>query len=105
MIGVEATEKIFVLFKKHYEKYINISQKYEEARNIAYYLEEKYHEVKHFVADVVMLEKILRRVEVGVRHLFARMHFSPLCLLAEKAFAREGMFAEHGYRIHPSPVR
>ncbi|XP_069689560.1 uncharacterized protein [Periplaneta americana] len=36
----------FVLFKKHYEKYLHLSQKYEEARNIAYYLEEKYHEVK-----------------------------------------------------------
>jgi hypothetical protein len=40
----------FVLFKRHYEKYLNISKKYEEARNIAYYLEEKYHEIKvgHF---------------------------------------------------------
>ncbi|KAJ9584580.1 hypothetical protein L9F63_021078, partial [Diploptera punctata] len=36
----------FVLFKKHYEKYLHLSQKYEEARNIAYYLEEKYHEIK-----------------------------------------------------------
>lgn len=36
----------FVLFKKHYEKYIQLSQKYEEARNMVYYLEEKYHEVK-----------------------------------------------------------
>lgn len=36
----------FVLFKRHYEKYLDISQKYEEARNIAYYLEEKYHEIK-----------------------------------------------------------
>lgn len=36
----------FVLFKKHYDKYVHLSQKYEEARNIAYYLEEKYHEVK-----------------------------------------------------------
>lgn len=36
----------FVLFKKHYEKYIQLSQKYEEARNMAYYLEEKYHEIK-----------------------------------------------------------
>ncbi|KAI4471809.1 hypothetical protein MML48_1g12426 [Holotrichia oblita] len=36
----------FVLFKKHYDKYLHLSQKYEEARNIAYYLEEKYHEVK-----------------------------------------------------------
>jgi len=36
----------FVLFKKHYDKYLHLSQKYEEARNIAYYLEEKYHEIK-----------------------------------------------------------
>lgn len=36
----------FVLFKKHYEKYLDISKKYEEARNISYFLEEKYHEVK-----------------------------------------------------------
>jgi hypothetical protein len=36
----------FVLFKRHYEKYLRLSQKYEEARNIAYYLEEKYHEIK-----------------------------------------------------------
>ncbi|XP_014259352.1 uncharacterized protein LOC106672366 isoform X2 [Cimex lectularius] len=36
----------FVLFKRHYEKYLDISKKYEEARNIAYYLEEKYHEIK-----------------------------------------------------------
>ncbi|XP_063235720.1 uncharacterized protein LOC134538377 [Bacillus rossius redtenbacheri] len=36
----------FVLFKRHYDKYLHLSQKYEEARNIAYYLEEKYHEIK-----------------------------------------------------------
>jgi len=35
-----------VLFKRHYDKYLRLSQKYEEARNIAYYLEEKYHEIK-----------------------------------------------------------
>ncbi|KAK7601057.1 hypothetical protein V9T40_008498 [Parthenolecanium corni] len=37
----------FVLFKKHYDEYLDISQKYEEARTISYYLEEKYHEVKN----------------------------------------------------------
>ncbi|XP_049811935.1 uncharacterized protein LOC126259306 [Schistocerca nitens] len=37
----------FVLFKRHYDKYLHLSQKYEEARNIAYYLEEKYHEIKN----------------------------------------------------------
>ncbi|XP_050433210.1 uncharacterized protein LOC126841039 [Adelges cooleyi] len=36
----------FVLFKRHYEKYLDISRKYEEARSLAYYLEEKYHEIK-----------------------------------------------------------
>ncbi|XP_044766504.1 rootletin-like [Coccinella septempunctata] len=36
----------FVLFKKHYDKYLLLSQKYEEAKNVAYYLEEKYHELK-----------------------------------------------------------
>lgn len=36
----------FVLFKKHYDKYLFLSQKYEEAKNVAYYLEEKYHELK-----------------------------------------------------------
>lgn len=36
----------FVLFKQHYEEYLHISQKYEEARTISYYLEEKYHEMK-----------------------------------------------------------
>ncbi|XP_066991876.1 uncharacterized protein [Anabrus simplex] len=36
----------FVLFKRHYDKYLQLSRKYEEARNIAYYLEEKYHEIK-----------------------------------------------------------
>lgn len=36
----------YVLFKRHYEKYISLSKKYEEAKNMVYYLEEKYHEVK-----------------------------------------------------------
>lgn len=36
----------FVLFKRHYDKYLHLSKKFEEARNIQYYLEEKYHEVK-----------------------------------------------------------
>ena len=36
----------FVLFKTHYDRYLHLSKKYEEARNIAYYLEEKYHEIK-----------------------------------------------------------
>lgn len=36
----------FVLFKRHYDKYVALSAKYEEAKDIAYYLEERYHEVK-----------------------------------------------------------
>ncbi|XP_015127235.1 uncharacterized protein LOC107048540 isoform X1 [Diachasma alloeum] len=36
----------YVLFKRHYDKYIALSEKYEESRGITYYLEERYHEVK-----------------------------------------------------------
>lgn len=36
----------FVLFKRHYDKYVALAAKYEEAKGIAYYLEERYHEVK-----------------------------------------------------------
>lgn len=36
----------FVLFKRHYDKYVALAEKYEESRGIAYYLEERYHEVK-----------------------------------------------------------
>ncbi|XP_060534620.1 uncharacterized protein LOC132707018 [Cylas formicarius] len=43
----------FVLFKKHYDKYLHLSKKYEEARDIAYYLEEKYHEVKTERDDLI----------------------------------------------------
>ncbi|CAG9770402.1 unnamed protein product [Ceutorhynchus assimilis] len=54
----------FVLFKKHYDKYLHLSQKYEEARNIAYYLEEKYHEVKTERDDLIQQrEEIARRLE------------------------------------------
>ncbi|ENN75643.1 hypothetical protein YQE_07821, partial [Dendroctonus ponderosae] len=63
----------FVLFKKHYDKYLHLSQKYEEARNIAYYLEEKYHEVKTERDDLIQQrERIARRLE------------SNECLLREK---------------------
>ncbi|XP_066156952.1 myosin-8-like isoform X1 [Euwallacea fornicatus] len=63
----------FVLFKKHYEKYLHLSQKYEEARNIAYYLEEKYHEVKTERDDLIQQrEEIAKRLE------------SNECLLREK---------------------
>lgn len=36
----------FVLFKRHYDKYVALAARYEEARGLAYYLEERYHEVK-----------------------------------------------------------
>ena len=36
----------FVLFKRHYDKYMALAARYEEARGLAYYLEERYHEVK-----------------------------------------------------------
>lgn len=51
----------FVLFKKHYEKYLDISQKYEEARNISYFLEEKYHEVKNQRDSLIELNKDLEK--------------------------------------------
>lgn len=54
----------FVLFKKHYDKYLHLSQKYEEARNIAYYLEEKYHEVKTERDDLLQQrEHLVKRLE------------------------------------------
>lgn len=54
----------FVLFKRHYEKYLDISKKYEEARNIAYYLEEKYHEIKAERDSLSVLnEELERRLE------------------------------------------
>ncbi|RZC33723.1 hypothetical protein BDFB_007529 [Asbolus verrucosus] len=52
---------LFVLFKKHYDKYVHLSQKYEEARNIAYYLEEKYHEVKMERDDLIQQREMLSR--------------------------------------------
>ncbi|XP_044270769.1 uncharacterized protein LOC123015220 [Tribolium madens] len=51
----------FVLFKKHYDKYVHLSQKYEEARNIAYYLEEKYHEVKMERDDLIQQRDMLSK--------------------------------------------
>ncbi|XP_031346252.1 uncharacterized protein LOC116173106 [Photinus pyralis] len=54
----------FVLFKKHYDKYLHLAQKYEEARNIAYYLEEKYHEVKMERDDLLQQrENLAKRLE------------------------------------------
>ncbi|CAG9818909.1 unnamed protein product [Phaedon cochleariae] len=54
----------FVLFKKHYDKYLHLSQKYEEARSIAYYLEEKYHEVKTERDDLIkQRDQLSKRLE------------------------------------------
>ena len=50
----------FVLFKRHYDKYVALSAKYEEAKGIAYYLEERYHEVK---AERDKLEETRRVLE------------------------------------------
>lgn len=51
----------FVLFKTHYDKYLHLSKKYEEARNIAYYLEEKYHEIKAERDDLAAARKELEK--------------------------------------------
>ncbi|XP_066586716.1 inner centromere protein-like [Prorops nasuta] len=50
----------FVLFKRHYDKYVALSAKYEEAKGLAYYLEERYHEVK---AERDKLEETRRELE------------------------------------------
>ncbi|CAK9802717.1 hypothetical protein ANTPLA_LOCUS3287 [Anthophora plagiata] len=50
----------FVLFKRHYDKYIALEAKYAEAKGIAYYLEERYHEVK---AERDELEETRRALE------------------------------------------
>ncbi|XP_034941560.1 uncharacterized protein [Chelonus insularis] len=50
----------FVLFKRHYDKYVALAEKYEESRGIAYYLEERYHEVK---AEKDRLEETCKELE------------------------------------------
>nr|XP_012153005.1 PREDICTED: uncharacterized protein LOC100874912 isoform X3 [Megachile rotundata] len=50
----------FVLFKRHYDKYVALAAKYEEAKGVAYYLEERYHEVK---AERDKLEEARRNLE------------------------------------------
>ncbi|XP_035730742.1 keratin, type II cytoskeletal 1-like [Vespa mandarinia] len=50
----------FVLFKRHYDKYVALAAKYEEAKDTAYYLEERYHEVK---AERDKLEEARRCLE------------------------------------------
>ncbi|XP_076171157.1 uncharacterized protein LOC143148578 isoform X1 [Ptiloglossa arizonensis] len=61
----------FVLFKRHYDKYIALSAKYEEAKGIAYYLEERYHEVKaerdKLEENLWLLEKRLEGCEAELR--------------------------------------
>ncbi|KAI4493257.1 hypothetical protein M0802_009545 [Mischocyttarus mexicanus] len=51
----------FVLFKRHYDKYVALAAKYEEAKGIVYYLEERYHEVK---AERDKLERARRVLEM-----------------------------------------
>ncbi|KAH0534839.1 filament-like plant protein 2 isoform X1 [Cotesia glomerata] len=50
----------FVLFKRHYDKYIALAEKYEESRGVVYYLEERYHEVK---AEKDRLEEACQELE------------------------------------------
>ncbi|XP_014219013.1 uncharacterized protein LOC106647223 [Copidosoma floridanum] len=50
----------FVLFKRHYDKYMALAARYEEARGLAYYLEERYHEVK---AERDKLEDMRQQLE------------------------------------------
>ncbi|XP_075228826.1 uncharacterized protein LOC142328733 [Lycorma delicatula] len=78
----------FVLFKRHYEKYLDISQKYEEARNIAYYLEEKYHEIK---AERDRLANFQRDLEKKLESKDQEMHDKEeeLFLQLEKAIRLE----------------
>nr|CAD7202475.1 unnamed protein product [Timema douglasi] len=55
----------FVLFKRHYDKYLHLSHKYEEARNIAYYLEEKYHEIKQIFGSTMSTNSL---VELALKY-------------------------------------
>lgn len=50
----------YVLFKRHYDKYVDLAEKYKEAKNVAYYLEERYHEIK---AERDRLEEARRHLE------------------------------------------
>ncbi|XP_077281907.1 uncharacterized protein LOC143908271 isoform X1 [Temnothorax americanus] len=53
----------YVLFKRHYDKYVDLAEKYKEAKSVAYYLEERYHEIK--------VER--DRLEEARRHLERRL--------------------------------
>ncbi|XP_011635431.1 uncharacterized protein LOC105426063 isoform X2 [Pogonomyrmex barbatus] len=50
----------YVLFKRHYDKYVDLAEKYKEAKSVAYYLEERYHEIK---AERDRLEDARRNLE------------------------------------------
>ncbi|XP_012539372.1 uncharacterized protein LOC105838386 isoform X2 [Monomorium pharaonis] len=50
----------YVLFKRHYDKYVDLAEKYKEAKSVAYYLEERYHEIK---AERDRLEEARRHLE------------------------------------------
>ncbi|XP_051161955.1 paramyosin-like isoform X2 [Leptopilina boulardi] len=61
----------FVLFKRHYDKYVALSTKYEEEKGMVYYLEERYIELKaerdKLEQTSWMLEKKLEGCELELR--------------------------------------
>lgn len=64
----------FVLFKRHYDKYVALAARYEEARGLAYYLEERYHEVKVRQAPCTYREHVymsVAPVAVVVKELYS----------------------------------
>lgn len=65
----------FVLFKRHYEKYLDISRKYEEARSLAYYLEEKYHEIKVIFFIITHPTLLLNNTEQIYRSIYILILF------------------------------
>lgn len=60
----------FVLFKRHYDKYVALAARYEEARGLAYYLEERYHEVKVRKKQTTRLKVdfLIIQIPPGKRH-------------------------------------
>lgn len=48
----------YVLFKRHYDKYVDLAEKYKEAKSVAYYLEERYHEIKVCVKTFLLHENL-----------------------------------------------
>lgn len=53
----------YVLFKRHYDKYVDLAEKYKEAKSIAYYLEERYHEIKVYLKAFLFHEKFYRIIQ------------------------------------------